>query len=46
MKYEAKKEHYDSNMLQETHELAIKIGVSDSDVVRMALKEFIKRKNR
>jgi metal-responsive CopG/Arc/MetJ family transcriptional regulator len=34
------------NMLQETHELAIKIGVSDSDVIRMALKEFIKRKNR
>lgn len=34
------------NMLQEIHEEAIKMGISDSDVVRMSIKEFIKRKNR
>jgi metal-responsive CopG/Arc/MetJ family transcriptional regulator len=33
-------------MLKEINETAIKLGVSDSDIVRMAVKEYIKRKNR
>jgi metal-responsive CopG/Arc/MetJ family transcriptional regulator len=33
-------------MLQETHEIAIKIGVSDSDIIRMAIKEYIKKEKR
>ena len=42
-----KQTHYfHKNMLQEIHELALLMEVSDSDIVRMAIKEFIKRKNR
>jgi len=42
-----KQTHYfHKNMLQDVHEIALRMEVSDSDIVRMAIKEFIKRKNR
>ena len=37
---------FHKNTLQEIHELGLRMEVSDSDIVRMAIKEFIKRKNR
>lgn len=34
------------NMLQEVNEQAMLKGVSDSDIIRMAVKEYLKREKR
>ena len=38
--------YFDKSMLAEIHETAISKGVSDSDIVRMSIKEFVKREKK
>ena len=38
--------YFDKSMLAEIHETAISKGVSDSDIVRMSIKEFVKKEKR
>jgi hypothetical protein len=38
--------YFDKSMLQEIHEQAINKGVSDSDIVRMSIKEYVKKEKR
>jgi hypothetical protein len=39
-----KQTHYfHKNMLQDVHEIALRMEVSDSDIVRMAVKEYCKK---
>ena len=38
--------YFDKSMLLEVNEVAHKIGVSDSDVIRMAVKEFVRKEKR
>jgi hypothetical protein len=37
---------YPKDMINTIHELAINKGVSDSDIVRMAIKEYAKKERR
>ena len=38
--------YFDKSMIQDINETAHKIGVSDSDVVRMSVKEFVRKQKK
>jgi hypothetical protein len=38
--------YFEKSMLVDIHEQAINKGVSDSDIVRMSVKEFVKKEKR
>ena len=38
--------YFDKSMTEDVNEVARKIGVSDSDVIRMAVKEFVRKEKK